>query len=263
MFVYLKCWEWWRQFIYVWNKHILDIKRVSLGEVWKNREPQANNWLNTRKCALKRRDLAIEDGIIAWWVAAGSGEGLTLKLSLTLQSLPEGRGTEAKLLGWSYWWVLLQPRCVIRMPCVWGQAVVCFQDVFLQLPDWIYLWAWLLSERSSFAGTWERLQLHPCATQGLRCSAGVITASLPEPAEALLCVSQVWVRAIIHNRCRSQFCTEIWAGGSSPHPRPFSRGHESRDGEGTKRGSVWVPASSAAPWALICSQLSITCFMPV
>lgn len=40
------------------------LKRASLGKVQKNREPQANNWLNTRKCALKRKDLAIEDGII-------------------------------------------------------------------------------------------------------------------------------------------------------------------------------------------------------
>lgn len=138
VFVCLKCWEWWKQFIYVWKNHTVDIKRVSLGKVWKNREPQTNNWLNTRKCALKRRDLAIEDGIITWWVAAGSGEGLTLKLSLVPQSLSEGRGRKAEVLGWTVDEFCCSPGVQSGCPA-FGGRLWFVSRMCSALPSWIYL----------------------------------------------------------------------------------------------------------------------------
>lgn len=178
--IYLMC--------YAWKKHILNIKRVSLGRVWKSGEPQANNWLNTRKCALKRMDWAIEDGIIIWWVAAGSGEGLALKLSPILQSLPEVRKTETKLLGWSYGWVLLQPGSVIsRCPVVGGR--LCFvSHSSMCSPEEIFFFS-IASYMNDITLMWELLQLHACAIEGLCCSGstGVILMCCYCPRRRRLC----------------------------------------------------------------------------
>lgn len=90
----------------------------------------------------ERMDWAIKDGIIFWQTAAGSGEGLVLKPSLTFQSLPVVRELESNPLCWSCGSVLLQPSCTIWMCC----CFVSHSDipVFLQPLEWIYLWLQLM-----------------------------------------------------------------------------------------------------------------------
>lgn len=214
-------------------------KRASLGNVWKNREPQANSWLTTRKCALKRRDLAIEDGIITWWVASGLGETLTLKLSLTLQSLPGRGGTEANPLGWSCGWVWFSPGVHCRCP-VFGGRLWFVPGCFPVAPRLGLSGGWLLSDMSSGTRTWEILQIHLCGTQGCAALAVLLW-------QGCHCLSQHrpgWRGEIscelIHNRCRSQFWNP--SRRKLPHPGPFIWGHWWHE-EGTERGSVWVPAS--------------------
>lgn len=203
-------------------------KRASLGNVWKNGEPQANNWLATRKCALKRGDLAIEDGIITWWVASGLGEALTLKLSLTLQSLPGRRGTEANPLGEVVAEFCSAQVCTADALCL-GAGCGLFPGCFPVAPRPGLSGGWLLSDMSSSTRMWEILQIHLCGTQGLCCSGSAAGTGvlLPEPAQAWLQRgNQLWVNS-------QQMQVPVLESEQKETPPPHS--HLSGDTDGMER----------------------------